>query len=289
MCTLNMYRGPLSLILIWHNSHLNLCHSFYGEISQTDNNLFVHTLNIINHNALKSKPTLFKHIEWQFINAATCCTPLSLGRPILKTFENEELSHITCQKRVTYGQPFLCRTCSFLIFSPGYGNWLRWCKWNWNRQTAWHVGNSGKGEMLRFSRTVSNCCSTLFYNYDVLLMLLQADRRITLGGCLFFSRWKNSAQPKKLEQEHFHHIENRPLLNLFMNFNWVLRNTLKTQNGHWTICHCFLKEFISDIITILQKFEFLQLAVLASCIFVLIFLWLQRHPGHVAGKGNRST
>ena len=99
MCTLNMYRGPLSLILIWHNSHLNLCHSFYGEISQTDNNLFVHTLNIINHNTLKSKPTLFKHIEWQFINAATCCTPLSLGRPILKTFENEELSHINLSKK----------------------------------------------------------------------------------------------------------------------------------------------------------------------------------------------
>ena len=42
----------------------------------------------------------------------------------------------------------------------------------------------------------------------------------------------------------------RPLLNLFMNFYWVLRNTLKTQNGHWTICHYFLKEFISDIISI---------------------------------------
>ena len=80
--------------------------------------------------------------------------------------------------------------------------------------------------------------------------------RITMGGCLFFSRWKSSAQPKKLEQEHSHHIEKRPLFNLFMNFYWVLRNTFKTQNGDQTICHCFLNKFISDIITVLQKFEF---------------------------------
>ena len=113
--------------------------------------------------------------------------------------------------------------------------------------------------------------------------------RITMGGCLFFSRWKSSAQPKKLEQEHSHHIEKRPLFNLFMNFYRVLRNTFKAQNGDQTICHCFLKEFIFDIITILQKFEFPQLVVLASCIFVLVFLWLQRHSGHVARKGNRST
>ena len=122
MCTLNMYRGPLSLILIWHNSHLNLCHSFYGEISQTDNNLFVHTLNIINQNTLKSKPTLFKHIEWQFINAATCCTPYLWVDQSSKPLRMRSCHTLLVKKGVTYGQPFLCRTCSFLIFSPGYGN-----------------------------------------------------------------------------------------------------------------------------------------------------------------------
>ena len=53
------------------------------------------------------------------------------------------------------------------------------------------------------------------------LSVFLAYGSIPLGSCLFFSKHKSYAQPTKQEQSH--HIDKRPLLDMFINFFWLLK------------------------------------------------------------------
>ena len=44
---------------------------------------------------------------------------------------------------------------------------------------------------------------------------------------------------KKLEQEQTHHIDERPIFNMFLNFYWLSIQNVQTYYGDQTIIHCY--------------------------------------------------
>ena len=74
-------------------------------------------------------------------------------------------------------------------------------------------------------------CSGEWGDTDPLRTLSSQNGSFPLGGCLYFSWSKSSTHPKKLEQEYYHHSDERPLMSLLIELCSLLRKTYLTNYG----------------------------------------------------------